>query len=224
MPKKTGMKNTTASRIPWSDFFRRMRKTRSNTALGTMKKRSPFRVLVSTVISQRTRDETTSKVSAALFGKYDTPAKIADAPLNELHRILKSSGFYRQKAKHIRALSRIVVSELGGVVPDTMEELTKLPGVGRKTAACVINYGFGKPAIAVDTHVHRISNRLDWVRTKHPDKTEQALMKIVPKRYWVELNDLFVSYGKVTCQPRTPKCSECVVVKHCRKVGVTQSK
>ncbi|MHC4663405.1 MAG: endonuclease III domain-containing protein [Planctomycetota bacterium] len=211
-------------KFTWPAFFRRLRKSYRDTTLATMRKRSPFRVLVSTVISQRTKDETTSKVSAALFSKYNSPENIANAPLRTLYRILKPSGFYHQKAKHIRALSKIISVELHGVVPDEMDELTKLPGVGRKTAACVMNYGFGKSAIAVDTHVHRISNRLGWVKTKRPDETEQELMKIIPKRYWVELNDLFVSHGKNTCQPRVPICSRCIIKTYCAGTEVRNHK
>jgi len=208
------------SKNHWDVFFRLLKKSYRGTALGSMEKRDPFRVLVSTVISQRTKDETTVRVSAALFSRFRNASQIASAPPAELEKILKSSGFYRQKARHIRALSLIVSRDLSNRVPDTMDALLQLPGVGRKTAACVLNFGFGKPAIAVDTHVHRISNRLGWVKTKHPNHTEQALMKFVPLRYWVELNDLIVSHGKSICRPRMPKCSICPVEKYCHREGV----
>ena len=176
----------------------------------------PFRVLISTVLSQRTRDANTEKATKQLFAKYNTPKKIAGAKARELQQLIKPSGFYRVKAKVIQRISKQLLEEFGGRVPKTLEELLSLHGVGRKTANCVLVYAFNQPAIPVDTHVHRISNRLGWVRTNKPEKTEQALMKLVPRKDWLELNDLFVKFGQRVCLPRSPKCGQCSVSAECR--------
>ena len=176
----------------------------------------PFRVLISTVLSQRTRDANTEKATKQLFAKYNTPKKIAGAKARELQQLIKPSGFYRVKAKVIQRISKQLLEAFGGRVPKTLEELLSLHGVGRKTANCVLVYAFNQPAIPVDTHVHRISNRLGWVRTNKPEKTEQALMKLVPRKDWLELNDLFVKFGQRVCLPRSPKCGQCSVSAECR--------
>ncbi|MEW6202746.1 MAG: endonuclease III [bacterium] len=178
-------------------------------------RRDPFRVLVFTVISQRCRDEVTEVVADALLAKFGTPAAIAKAPAKELEKILHRSGFYRQKAQRLRAISELLLKKYRGKVPENIEELLTLPGVGRKTANCVLNYAFGKSAIAVDTHVHRISNRLGWVRTKTPHQTEQALTEIVPRKLWVEMNGLLVDFGKEICRPIRPRCMECPISNYC---------
>lgn len=172
-------------------------------------RRDPFRVLVATVISQRCRDEVTDEVAAKLFRHYSTPEEFAGAPKAKLEKLLHRSGFYRQKAERIKAIARILVAEHESRVPPDREQLLRLPGVGRKTANCVLNFGFGERAIAVDTHVHRISNRLGWVETKTPEETERALERAVPARRWVEVNSLFVDFGRDLCRPINPRCGEC---------------
>jgi endonuclease-3 len=186
--------------------------------------RSPFRVLVSTVISARTKDEVTGKASERLFSKAATPAAMARLSARQIEQLIYPAGFYKTKAKAIRALSKRIESEFGGTVPDTIEELLELPGVGRKTANLVVTLGFGKPGICVDTHVHRISNRLGVVRTKHPEETEFALRRVLPRRNWIEINDLLVMYGKAVCAPISPFCSRCVVSSDCAQVGVMRSR
>jgi len=182
--------------------------------------RSPFEVLITTVLSQRTRDENTDRASKALFSKYKTPERLAGAGTGQIEWLIRPSGFYKVKAKRIKEISRIIVDRFGGKVPRRMEELLSLPGVGRKTANCVLVFAYRKPAIPVDTHVHRISNRLGLVRTKTPEKTEIELLKKVPKRYWLDLNELFVTHGQNVCLPRKPRCSLCPIEKYCKKVNV----
>lgn len=169
----------------------------------------PFRVLISTVLSQRTKDENTRRASEALFSRFSTPEEIADAPLADLEGLIRPSGFYSVKAKRIRKISRQIVLDFDGKVPRSREELMSLEGVGPKTAGCVQVYGFNDHALPVDTHVHRISNRLGLVRTRTPEETEPRLMERVPKGYWREINLLMVRYGQKVCLPRNPRCSAC---------------
>jgi endonuclease III len=176
----------------------------------------PFQVLIGTILSHRTRDENTSKASENLFSKYRTPQQLADAPLADVTRLIRPAGFYNMKAKNIIRVSRQLLDEFGGEVPGEMDDLLKLHYVGRKTANCVLVYGFNLPAIPVDTHVHRISNRLGLVKTKTPEETEQALVRTVPRKYWLELNDLFVRFGQTTCKPIGPKCGICSLSGDCK--------
>ncbi len=177
--------------------------------------RDPFVVLISTILSQRTRDENTIKATNKLFSVYKTPEEIAKAPLEKLEEIIKEVGFYKVKAERIKEVSRIIAEKYNNKVPDNIEELLKLPGVGRKTANCVLVYGYNKHAIPVDTHVHRISNRLCLVKTKSPEETEKELIKIIPKEYWRELNSLFVKFGQIICKPINPRCNECPLANIC---------
>jgi len=182
----------------------------------TPAKQNPFRVLISTVLSQRTRDENTKKATSLLFSKYKTINDIANASEKELRKLIKSVGFYRQKAKSIKEISRILVEKYKGKVPKNFNELISLPRVGRKTANCVLVYGFGIPAIPVDTHVHRISNRIGLVKTKKPEETEKELRKNVPKKYWVVLNHLLVIHGQTLCLAIRPKCERCPIKSVCK--------
>lgn len=170
---------------------------------------NPFRVLITTILSQRTRDENTDQAAAALFAVYKTPEEIANASIEEIEILIKKAGFFRVKAKRVKEVSRIIHEDYNDVVPDDIEELLGLPGVGRKTANCVIVYGFRKSAIPVDVHVHRISNRLGLVQTRNPDETEFELAKIVPESYWLDLNEKFVRFGQDICRPIGPKHEEC---------------
>ena len=175
----------------------------------------PFRILIGTILSHRTRDENTTRATENLFSKYKTPGELAGADPEAVSRLIRPSGFYRMKAKNIIRVSKQLVAEFGGAVPDNEDDLLKLHSVGRKTANCVLVYAFNKPAIPVDTHVHRISNRLGLVKTRTPEETEAALVKTVPRRYWLELNDLFVRFGQTTCKPIGPKCPSCTVAASC---------
>jgi len=175
----------------------------------------PFRVLIATVLSQRTRDPVTAIASSRLFSRYPDVKKLAKADTRVVSRLIRPVGFYKTKARRIKEISRILLDKHGGKVPEKMEELLDLPAVGRKTANCVLVYGFGKPAIPVDTHVHRISNRLGLVHTKTPEETEIELMRITDRRDWLDLNEVFVKFGQTICKPIGPKCSTCTLNSNC---------
>jgi len=176
---------------------------------------SPLSILIGTILSARTRDENTSAVVKKLFSKYKSARSLAQAKLSDVEKIIKSTGFYHVKAKRVIEVASIIDSKYSGKVPDMLEELLKLPGVGRKTANCVLVYAFEKPAIPVDTHVHRISNRLGLVQTKTPEETELELMKKIPKKYWLKINDMFVMYGQNICKPISPMCDVCQIKREC---------
>jgi len=176
---------------------------------------SPLSILIGTILSARTRDESTSAVVRELFSKYKTARSLAQAELSDVEKIIKRTGFYHVKAKRIIEVASIIDSRYSGIVPKTMKELLGLPGVGRKTANCVLVYAFDEPAIPVDTHVHRISNRLGLVKTKTPEETEIELMEKIPKEYWIRINDTFVMYGQNICKPISPMCSVCQIKKVC---------
>ena len=175
----------------------------------------PFRVLITTIISQRNRDESTDVASQKLFSRFRTVKSLASADVRDVESVLRSIGLYRQKAKRIVAVSKIIHVQYADKVPADISKLVELPGVGRKTANCVLVYGFRLPAIPVDTHVHRISNRLGWVKTKTPEQTEQQLVKIVPRKYWIEINELLVKHGQGICRPLNPRCMVCPVKGYC---------
>jgi endonuclease III len=176
----------------------------------------PFKVLIGTILSHRTRDENTTRATENLFSVYKTPSQLAGADPRKVRRLIRASGYYNMKTRNIMRASRELVEWYGGRVPDNEEDLLKLHSVGRKTANCVLVYAFGKPAIPVDTHVHRVSNRLGLVTTKTPEETEAALVKKTPRRYWLDLNDLFVRFGQTTCKPVGPKCGACSLSWRCR--------
>ena len=175
-----------------------------------------FSILIGTILSARTKDEATAKAVKKLFSKYKTPKALAHAKVKDIEKIIKSIGFYHVKSKRIIEVAKIIDSQFKGIVPDDLETLVKLPGVGRKTANCVLVYAFGKPAIPVDIHVHRISNRLGLVETKTPEETELALMKKIPKKYWIDINDTFVMYGQNICKPISPMCGVCKIKRNCK--------
>ena len=176
----------------------------------------PFSILIGTILSARTKDESTTKVVKALFLKYKNAKELANAKLKDVEKIIKPIGFYHVKSKRIIEVSQIIQSKYKGIVPDDLDTLVKLPGVGRKTANCVLVYAYEKPAIPVDIHVHRISNRLGLVDTKTPEDTEQELMKKIPKKYWIEINDIFVMYGQNICKPINPMCDVCKIKRNCK--------
>lgn len=175
----------------------------------------PYRVLIRTILSQRTRDDNTDRASAQLFSEYKTINDIANANPVNLEHLIQPAGFYHVKAKRIIEVSQKLLDEYKGHVPENIKDLLKLPGVGRKTANCVLVYGFQIPAIPVDVHVHRISNRLGLVNTRTPEETEEELIKLVPKEYWIELNDLMVQFGQTICRPQVPLHEECPLQKLC---------
>jgi endonuclease-3 len=182
----------------------------------------PFLVLVSTVLSLRTKDELTEVKSRELMRHARSPRGMIRLGAQRIARIIYPVGFYRRKAEQIVRISQILLDQHDGRVPDTIEDLVALPGVGRKTANLVVTVGYGKPGICVDTHVHRIMNRWGYVRTKHPDKTEAALRSKLPRRYWIDLNYLLVFFGKNVCQPVSPRCSTCPLEPQCPAIGVTR--
>jgi endonuclease III len=169
----------------------------------------PFKILIGTILSARSRDENTSKIVRKLFKKYKNARELANADLNDIKSIIHSIGFYNTKAERIKQVSKIIVEKFQGIVPNKAEDLLGLPGVGRKTANCVLVYAFNKPAIPVDIHVHRISNRIGIVKTQNPKKTEEELIKIIDRKYWLVLNNTFVRYGQNICLPIRPKCEIC---------------
>jgi endonuclease III len=183
-----------------------------------------FKVLISTLLSLRTQDKTTEEASHRLFAVAETPQALLDLSEKEIEKLIYPVGFYRTKARTLRKVCRLLLERHGGEVPGTLEELLALPGVGRKTANLVVTVGFKKPGICVDTHVHRISNRWGLVKTKTPDETEMALRKTLPKRYWIEINDLLVCFGQNLCQPVSPRCTLCKIRKYCPRIGVVRSR
>ena len=186
---------------------------------------TPFQVLIATVLSQRTRDENTAVVSKQLFEKYPDARSLSTAPIQEVRKLIRPAGFYKVKASRVKEIAIQLLEKYGGEVPSAIERLITLPGVGRKTANCVLVYAFKKPAMPVDVHVHRISNRLGLVKTKTPEQTEIALMDSVPKKNWLELNHLMVRYGQTICLPRNPKCTSCKLTQDCNYfLGVVSKK
>jgi endonuclease III len=181
---------------------------------------SPFRVLISCILSLRTQDQTTAVASKNLFALADTPETMRRLSEQKIAKTIYPVGFYRTKAKVIRDICETLVRDYRGAVPDEIDELLKLKGVGRKTANLVVTLGYRKPGICVDTHVHRISNRWGYVRTKDPKETEFALRAKLPRQYWIEYNDLLVTFGQQLCRPISPQCTICPVEKFCEKVGV----
>ena len=185
---------------------------------------TPFEVLASTLLSLRTKDEVTAEASARLFEQARTPRQILEMDDSKLQKLIYPVGFYITKAQRLKQISQIILDRYDGKVPDTLEALLELPGVGRKTANLVLIEGFGKEGVCVDTHVHRISNRIGYVKTVRPDDTEMVLREKLPRKHWVRYNELLVAFGQVLCRPISPFCSRCPVAEMCRKVGVDKSR
>jgi endonuclease III len=182
--------------------------------------KDPFRMLVAVVLSQRARDAITVPTAATLFERITTAQDLADFPIEELEAIIQPIGFHKEKAKSLKELANVLVDQYGGQVPTTEEELLSLPRVGRKTANIILTTFFDTPQIAVDIHVHRITNRLGWVQTKNPLHTEKELTQLIPQQFHSIVNRVFVAHGQNICLPIIPKCSVCPVEKYCQKVGV----
>lgn len=185
---------------------------------------SPFKVLISCIISLRTKDKVTALASARIFARAQTPETMAGLSVDEISQLIYPAGFYRTKAEQIALLSRRLVEEYHGTVPDDIDKLLEFKGVGRKTANLVMTLGFGKPGICVDTHVHRICNRLGYVSTKTPEETERVLRSQLPPEYWIEINDLLVAFGQNHCYPVSPRCSNCRLSGVCDRIGVKVSR
>lgn len=176
----------------------------------------PLQILIGTILSARTRDENTTVAVGNLFAKYKTAEELASADTKKIEKLIKSTGFYHVKAKRIKDVAKILLEQHNGKVPNDIDELLKLPGVGRKTANCVLVYAFNKPAVPVDTHVHRIANRLGLVQTKTPEQTEMELVSTIDKKYWTKINDTFVMFGQTVCKPIGPLCEPCLLKKNCK--------
>jgi endonuclease-3 len=189
-----------------------------------MQSRDPFKTLIGCILSLRTKDQTTLVASGRLFARADTPAKMLALSARTLERLIYPVGFYRIKARVIRGISRDLIDKFHGRVPDEIDELLTLKGVGRKTANLVVTEAYAKPGICVDTHVHRISNRWGLVKTKTPDKTEIALRKVLPPRHWIEYNGILVAFGQTICHPTSPWCSRCKIAELCPRIGVVRSR
>lgn len=195
------------------------------TTLNRMRKKpDPFKVLISCLLSLRARDENTEKVSNKLFEIATTPEEISSLKVEELEKIIFSSGHYRKKARVLQSVSNELITRFNSNVPDKKEELLSIKGIGPKTANIVLAFAFNQPVIPVDTHVHRIPNRIGWVKTKKPEQTEEELMKILPQKYWADINAIFVQFGRDICQPISPKCSICPINKYCKRVGIKRSR
>jgi endonuclease III len=211
--------------VPWDRIVRKLRLRdggEPSVSRIARKNHEPFRVLVATMISLRTKDDVTEKAAERLLREAPDPAGLARLPEARIGRLIFPAGFYRTKAVHLRGTARLLLSEHDGRVPDDMEALLRLPGVGRKTANLVLNLGFGREAICVDTHVHRISNRVGWVSTGSPEGTEMALREVLPRRYWIEINGLLVKFGQTVCTPLSPWCGSCPIAGDCARVGVVR--
>jgi endonuclease-3 len=186
--------------------------------------KDPFKVLISCLLSLRTQDETTAGASKRLFALASSPQGMLKLPAARIEKAIYPVGFYRVKARTILEICRVLREQYGGKVPNDIDELLKLKGVGRKTANLVVTLGHGKPGICVDTHVHRISNRWGYVRTRNPEQTEFALRRKLPPEYWIEFNDLLVSFGQHLCRPISPYCRSCPIERYCDKKGVKQKR
>ena len=185
---------------------------------------TPFTVLISCILSLRTQDKTTDAASARLFRVAKTPETMAMLSVAKLQKLIYPVCFYRNKAKSISKICRLLIDRYKGKVPDTIEELVTLPGVGRKTANLTVTLGYRKPGICVDTHVHRITNRWGYVKSKTPDETETALRAKLPKKYWIDINEWLVMFGQHICQPVSPHCSSCALRVDCPRLGVVHSR
>ena len=183
--------------------------------------KTPFTVLVSCLLSLRTKDEITEQVSIRLLKPYNTPQEIIKLTNEELEKIIYPVGFYKTKAERIKQISKTILLKFNGHVPDDFDTLLTLKGVGRKTANIVMVYGFNKTDyLPIDTHCHRIPNRIGWIQTKNPEETEKELRKILPKQYWVDFNHIFVVFGQTICKPISPLCSTCPISRYCKKRNV----
>lgn len=195
------------------------------TTLNKMRKNpKAFKILISCLLSLRTQDKNTKIASKRLFEIADTPKKIIKLPIKQLEKLIFSSGHYKKKARTLKHVSKVLLKKFEGKVPKTKEELMSIKGIGPKTANIVLAFAYGQNVLPIDTHCHRIPNRLGWIKTKTPEQTEIELSKILPKQYWKDFNAIFVQFGKTICQPISPWCSKCPVSKYCPKIGLMRSR
>jgi endonuclease-3 len=198
---------------------------KERTTLNRMRKKpNAFKILISCLLSLRTQDKNTKIASDRLFEVADTPKGIVKMPVKILEKLIFSSGHYKKKARVLKHVSKVLIAEFDSKVPRTKEELLSIKGIGPKTANIVLAFAYGQDVLPIDTHCHRIPNRLGWVETKTPEKTEKALELVLPKKYWNEFNGIFVLFGKTICQPISPWCSKCLISKYCPKIGVIRSR
>jgi endonuclease-3 len=196
----------------------------TTTTLNKMREKpDPFKILIACLLSLRAKDENTKKISQKLFEIADTPEKILELPTRKLEKIIYSLGHYHKKAQILRGISKILIHKFESKVPNTYKELISIKGIGPKTANIVLAFAFQKKVLPIDTHCHRIPNRLGWIKTKNPEETEQELAKILQKKYWKEFNSIFVQFGKSVCKPISPLCSKCPI-KHCSQINVLKSR
>ena len=224
---KSQILNPKPSPFAFAEMVKTLKKTFPDevpavTKISKKENHNPFLILVGTLLSLRTKDETTEKAMERLTQEARTPEDILKMPGARLQELIYPVGFYRNKTITIKNISRIVIENYNGRVPDSIDELLKIKGIGRKTANLVVTEGYGKPGICVDTHVHRISNRIGIVNTANPHKTEEALRRVLPKRFWIIYNTLLVTFGKNICNPVSPRCSLCPIAHLCRKTGVSK--
>ena len=213
----------------WNALITILRTIAKNTETPTVfnfsyRNSTPFQILISTIISLRTRDPVTFSSSEKLFAIAPDPRTISKMDTRDIEQLIYPAGFYKRKADNIKQISIILLKKYKGLVPRKLESLLELPGVGRKTANLTLGLSYGIPALCVDTHVHRIPNRMGWVKTTTPEKTEFALVKILPKKYWIEINELLVAFGQTICTPVSPKCSQCPFKNDCLRMGVEKSR
>jgi len=220
----TSQKQITNTIETLKTFLKPLRKTTLNREAKDTKNYSPYETLISCLLSLRAKDETTEKISEKLFKIANTPKQIIKLPRKKLEKIIFSSGHYKKKAEAIQHVSQQLINNHNSKVPDTYEKLISIKHIGPKTANIVLCFSFNKNVIPVDTHVHRIPNRLGWIKTKTAEKSEPALMKVVPEKYWSDINGLFVLFGKTTCVPISPFCSKCPIQKYCKRINVTKSR
>ena len=195
------------------------------TTLNRMRKKpDAFKILASCLLSLRTQDKNTEKASSNLFKFAQTPKEILNLPLKKLEKLIYCSGHYKKKARILKSVSREILKRFDGKVPETKEELMSIKGIGPKTANIVLCFAFEKSVLPIDTHCHRIPNRIGWVKTKSPVQTEIELEKILPKKYWKEFNAIFVLFGKTLCRPISPLCSKCPIERYCKKIGVKRKR
>ncbi len=195
------------------------------TTLNKMRKKpNPFKIFISCLLSLRARDETTYKISKELYKVADSPSKILKIPTKKLEKIIFSTGHYRKKARVLKSVSKELIKRFNGKVPKTYDELMSIKGVGPKTAKIVLSFAFEQDFIPIDTHCHRVPNRIGWIKTKTAEQTDKEIPKILPKKYWSEFNAIFVQFGREICQPISPWCSKCPIEKYCKRVGVKKSR
>jgi endonuclease-3 len=199
-------------------------RSRKPTLRRTSKEITPFQILISCLISLRTKDENTEKVSARLFETAKTPEELSKINIRRLEKLVYSSGYYKKKARIIKSVSKEILNRFNGKVPDNKEDLLSIKGIGQKTANIVLAFAYNKDYIPIDTHCHRIPNRLGWIKTKNADETEKEIIKILPKKYWKEFNTVIILFGQDICLAVSPRCSICPIKEYCKKIGVIKSR